>query len=169
MTGPDDGPDHADPRAVELRARLDAVEERVRAACAAAGRERSDVRLIVVTKTHPAADVRRLAGLGVRDVGENRDQEAAEKAAELAGGPDPVAGLRWHFVGQLQRNKVASVVRYAAAVHSVDRSRLVTALADAVERADRDLDVLLQVDLGGGAQRPGAPRGGVDPADLPPD
>ncbi|GMA85409.1 hypothetical protein GCM10025868_06590 [Angustibacter aerolatus] len=60
-------------------------------------------------------------------------------------------------MGQAQRNKVASVVRYAAAVHSVDRSRLVTALADAVERADRDLDVLLQVDLGGGAQRPGAP------------
>ena len=107
-----------DPRTAELAARLDAVRERIARAAAAAGR--ADLpRLVVVTKTHPAEDVLRLAALGVTDVGENRDQEARPKAAETAArlGPD---APRWHFIGQLQTNKVKHVVKYAAAVHSVD-------------------------------------------------
>jgi uncharacterized pyridoxal phosphate-containing UPF0001 family protein len=69
-----------------------------------------------VTKTFPASDVEHLAALGVTDVGENRDQEAAAKHASVSG-----AGLRWHHVGQLQTNKARSVCRYADVVHSVDR------------------------------------------------
>ena len=152
-----------DPRTAELAASLAKVEDRVLAACEAAGRPRADVTLIVVTKTFPAADALRLAGLGVREMAESRDQEAAPKAAEVA---DAGADVRWHFVGQLQRNKARSVARYADVVHSVDRSGLVTALDRAASEAGRRLDVLLQVDLGGTAARPGAPRGGASPADV---
>jgi pyridoxal phosphate enzyme (YggS family) len=115
-----------------------------------------------VAKTFPAADVRLLVDLGVADVGENRDHEARAKAAELADLP-----VRWHFVGQLQRNKARSVARYADVVHSVDRPGLVTALDRSASDAGRALDVLLQVDLGGAAARPGAPRGGALPDDVP--
>src|SRR3954470_9403856 len=108
----------------ELAANLAAVEQRIATACAAAGRERAEVTLIVVTKTYPASDVRILADLGVRHVAENRDQDAAPKAAECMDLP-----LVWHFVGQLQTNKVRSVLGYADIVQSVDRSRLVTALS----------------------------------------
>ncbi|MFK4274428.1 YggS family pyridoxal phosphate-dependent enzyme, partial [Streptomyces milbemycinicus] len=90
-------------RKTELAANLARVEERISAACATAGRKREEVTLIVVTKTYPASDVRLLAELGVRHVAENRDQEAAPKAAECADLP-----LIWHFVGQLQTNKVRS-------------------------------------------------------------
>ena len=77
-----------------------------------------------MTKFHPPSLVRELFELGVRDVGENRHQEAAAKAAELTD-----LDLAWHFVGQLQSNKARAVRRYASAVHSVDRPSLVDALA----------------------------------------
>lgn len=112
-------------RARELEARLAAVRDRISAAAVAA--RRAEPELVVVTKYFPASDVRILAGLGVTDVGENRDQEAAAKAAEL----EPL-GLAWHFIGQLQTNKAKSVVRYAHSVHSVDRAPLVSALGRAV-------------------------------------
>jgi pyridoxal phosphate enzyme (YggS family) len=151
--------DPAEPedRAARLAANLARVEERIAAACDASGRERKDVTLIVVTKTHPAQDVRLLAGLGVREVAENRDQDAARKAAECADLP-----LRWHFVGQLQTNKARSVVRYADHVHSVDRLRLVDALSTAATAAGRQLGCLVQValDAESGAQ---GERGGVAP------
>ncbi|MCX2967603.1 MULTISPECIES: YggS family pyridoxal phosphate-dependent enzyme [Streptomyces] len=162
---------HARPgeRAAELAANLAAVEERLAAACAAAGRAREEVTLIVVTKTHPAADVRLLAELGVRHVAENKVQEAAPKAQACADLP-----LTWHFVGQLQTNKARAVARFCDYVHSVDRPRLVTALSTAAERHDRELRCLLQValdkDLGtGGADSAAAvgDRGGLAPADVP--
>ena len=101
----------AESRKGELSGRLAAVRERVAAACVAVGRDPGEVTLVAITKTFPASDVRLLNELGVRDVGENRDQEAAPKAAECA---DLAPELTWHFVGQLQTNKAASVVRYAA-------------------------------------------------------
>ncbi|WP_343952973.1 YggS family pyridoxal phosphate-dependent enzyme [Nonomuraea longicatena] len=144
-------------RTAEIGANLKAVEARIAAACQAAGRGRAEVTLVAVTKTYPAEDVRILAGLGVRDVGENRDQEAAVKARECAGLP-----LRWHFVGQLQTNKVRSVVAYADVIHSVDRPRLAEAISREAVRAGREVTCLLQVALD---DDPG--RGGVRPADLP--
>ncbi|MEU0840515.1 YggS family pyridoxal phosphate-dependent enzyme [Streptomyces sp. NPDC005962] len=147
-------------RKTELAANLARVEERISAACAAAGREREEVTLIVVTKTHPASDVRLLAELGVRHVAENRDQEAAPKAAECADLP-----LIWHFVGQLQTNKVRSVCSYADVVQSVDRKRLVDALSGAAVGAARELGVLIQValdvDSGERGQRGGVGADGV--------
>ena len=141
----------------ELAARLAAVRQRISAACDAAGRDAADVTLIAVTKTWPASDVRLLAGLGIRDVGENRDAEAAPKAA-LCRDLD----LSWHFIGQLQTNKCASVARYAAVVHSVDRMRLIRALGEAARRAGRVIDCLVEVSLDGDPA-----RGGATDAEVP--
>ncbi|MET7285010.1 YggS family pyridoxal phosphate-dependent enzyme [Streptomyces sp. NPDC005573] len=147
-------------RRTELAANLASVEERISAACAAAGRDRGDVTLIVVTKTYPASDVRILAELGVRDVAENRDQDAAPKAAACAD-----LSLNWHFVGQLQTNKVRSVVGYADFVQSVDRDRLVSALSREAVRAGREVGCLVQVALDAGESARGE-RGGVAPAGI---
>ncbi|MGW0467283.1 YggS family pyridoxal phosphate-dependent enzyme [Streptomyces sp. NPDC003027] len=144
-------------RKTELAENLARVEERISAACAAAGRKREDVTLIVVTKTYPASDVRLLHELGVRDVAENRDQDAAPKAAACAD-----LDLRWHFVGQLQTNKVRSVTSYADVVQSVDRPKLVTALSAAAEKAGRELGCLIQVALDAESGERGE-RGGVAP------
>jgi pyridoxal phosphate enzyme (YggS family) len=147
----------SDARAAELAANLAEVQARVDAACLAAGRDPGEVTLIVVTKTWPSDDVRRLAGLGVRDVGENRDQEAAPKAAATEG-----LDLRWHFIGQLQTNKAASVARYAELVHSVDRVSLVAALDKGAAKAGRRIGCLIEVDLTGGEEG----RGGARPDDV---
>ncbi|MGW3093830.1 YggS family pyridoxal phosphate-dependent enzyme [Streptomyces sp. NPDC001102] len=144
----------------ELAANLAKVERRIADACAAAGRARDEVTLIVVTKTYPASDVRILAELGVRHVAENRDQDAAPKAAACSDLP-----LTWHFVGQLQTNKVRSVVGYADMVQSVDRARLVTALSREAERQERELGCLIQVALDAGESGRGE-RGGVGPGGI---
>ncbi|MGA5549674.1 YggS family pyridoxal phosphate-dependent enzyme [Streptomyces pseudogriseolus] len=144
----------------ELAANLARVEERITAACDAAGRGRDEVTLIVVTKTWPASDVRALSELGVRHVAENRDQDAAPKAAACADLP-----LAWHFVGQLQTNKVRSVVGYADVVQSVDRARLVSALSKEAVRAGREVGCLIQVAFDAGADGRGE-RGGVAPSGV---
>ncbi|MFF7456124.1 YggS family pyridoxal phosphate-dependent enzyme [Kitasatospora sp. NPDC008115] len=145
----------------ELGTNLEVVERRIADACAAAGRARDEVRLIVVTKTYPAQDTALLAGLGVTDVAENRDQDAAPKAEQCRNLP-----LTWHFVGQLQTNKVRSVVRYADHVHSVDRPRLVESLGAAVRKAGRaDLGCLVQIALDK-EHGEGEHRAGVAPADV---
>ena len=155
----------------ELAGNLKAVRERIEAACAAAGRSPAEVTLIAITKTFPAPDVALLASLGLAEVGENRDQEAAPKAAECAAFG---VALHWHFVGQLQVNKVASVTAYADVVHSVDRMRLVRALGSHAETRGRRLTCLIQVNLGvaaaaGGDGTPGGggARGGALPAEVP--
>jgi hypothetical protein len=145
-----------------LAENLRAVRERIAVAARAAGRDPGSVRLLAVSKTFPAEDVRALVALGQHHFAENRVQELTGKAAELADLPE----LRWHLVGQLQRNKAAAVVRLGATVHSVDRLSLVDALDRAAEREQRVLDVYLQVDLGGPAGELGA-RGGAAPADVP--
>ncbi|RRS01966.1 YggS family pyridoxal phosphate-dependent enzyme [Glycomyces terrestris] len=151
-----------DARRAQLRDNLNRTREALAAACADAGRDPASVRLIAVTKTFPAADAAALAELGQRDLGENRDQEAAPKAADLAArGLDPV----WHFVGQLQRNKARSVAGYAHWVHSVDRARLVDALEGAAASSgrDRNLNALIQVSLDGDTSRGGVPVAEVEP------
>lgn len=141
----------------QLAEGLARVRARIASAAGAAGRDPSDVTLVVVTKFWPASDVRLLAGLGVADVGESRDQEASAKAAECA-----ALDLRWHFVGQVQTNKAHSVATYADTVHSVDRGRLVEALSHGAAAAGREVGCLLQVSLDGDTS-----RGGALPEDLP--
>jgi uncharacterized pyridoxal phosphate-containing UPF0001 family protein len=138
-------------RRAQLTANLDEVRGRIARACSAAGRDVSGVTLVAVTKTYPASDAEILASLGITDVAENKDQEAAAKAAAVG------ASLRWHFVGQLQRNKAKSVVRYAEVVESVDSLRLVAALSRAaVAHRESALDVLVQISLDGDPDRGGA-------------
>ena len=143
----------------ELARGLQDVRRRIADALAAAERVDEEVTLIVVTKFFPAEDVRLLHELGVRDVGENRHQEAEQKAADLADLPD----LRWHFIGGLQSNKAAAVARYADAVHSVDRPKLVRRIAEGAAERGRSVDCLVQVSL----DPPGREgRAGAAPADV---
>jgi hypothetical protein len=150
----------------DLAENLRAVRARIDAAARAVGRDPASVALLAVSKTWPAEDVRALAGFGQRDFGENRAQELLAKAGRLAGPGLPDLGLRWHFIGQLQRNKAAAVARLGAVVHSVDRR----SLADVLDRAGRDagrpVPVLIQVNLGGQAGGT-ADRGGAAPEDVP--
>ncbi|MBB6626336.1 YggS family pyridoxal phosphate-dependent enzyme [Nocardioides sp. KIGAM211] len=143
----------------QLAAGLATVRERIAGACADAGRDPDEVRLVVVTKFFPESDVRLLADLGVTDVGENRHQEAEAKAAACAD-----LALTWHFIGGLQSNKAAAVASYSHVVESVDRAKLVGPLAKGAGAREQPLDVLLQVSL----DPPGAEgRAGADAADLP--
>jgi pyridoxal phosphate enzyme (YggS family) len=144
-------------RREELAGNLQAVRFRIERACAAAERDPATVALVAVTKTWPAADVRLLAELGLRDFGENREPDLEDKAAQTAD-----LRLRWHFVGRLQSNKARGVGGAAAVVHSVDRGKLLPGLAAGAEAAGHVLDVYVQVSLDGDAS-----RGGARPADVP--
>ena len=135
-----------------LEERLSRVRSQVADAAVEAGRDPSAITTIVVTKFHPASLVRELAALGVTDVGENRQQDAGPKAAQLRD-----LALTWHFIGQLQSNKVRAVLEYASVVQSVDRASLVEALG----AARIPLQVFLQLNL---TDDPG--RGGVAPDGL---
>lgn len=135
-----------------LAERLERMRAGIADAARRADREPDDLTLIVVTKFHPASLVRELSALGVRDVGENRHQEAQTKAEELSD-----LDLRWHFVGQLQTKKARQAARYAHAIHSIDRERLVDALAD----GDREIDAFVQINL---TDDPG--RGGAAPDEI---
>jgi pyridoxal phosphate enzyme (YggS family) len=153
-------------RQADLATALAGVRRQVADICGRLGRTPQSVVTIAVTKGFPAEDVATLARLGVADFGESRDQEARAKVAEAAelaaiGGFEPPS--RWHFVGQLQTNKARSVGQYASAVHSVDRSELATALATAAERAERDLEIFIQVSLDGAPDRGGVEADAVLP------
>lgn len=162
------GTERIDPRRrAELAANLASVRSRVAAAARDCGRDPDDLTVVVVTKYFPVADVRALLELGVRDFGENRDQEAGPKYAEVRAGDGPAPTL--HFIGQLQTNKAGSVAAYADVVHTVDRAKLVRALDHGAQRAGRTLQVLLQVDLDRREDRSPDPtraavgRGGAQP------
>ncbi len=144
-------------RRQDIEANLVALQHRIDNACATAGRDPADVTLIVVTKTRPASDVALVAHLGITDVGENREPEGSRKHEECEDLP-----LTWHFIGQLQRNKAGKVARYADVVQSLDRSELISALSAAADRAERDIQGLVQVDLTDGATG----RGGATPQDA---
>jgi pyridoxal phosphate enzyme (YggS family) len=119
------------------------------------GRRGTDITLVVVSKNHPAETVLELAALGARHFGENRDQEASRKAAEVAG----QAQVNWHFVGQLQTNKVKSMLGYTSVLHSLDRQSLLVELGKRLEQ--RELDCFIELNL---TEDPA--RGGVMPQNL---
>jgi len=144
----------AEARRAELAVNLETVHGRISDACARAARAVEEVTLTVVTKFFPGSDVRLLAGLGVRHVGENRHQEAEAKAADCAD-----LALSWHYIGGLQSNKAASVASYCDVVESVDRPKLLRGLSTGAHARGGPLDVLVQVDLdtrsGAGSGRAG--------------
>lgn len=130
---------------------LDGVRARIEAACARAGRDPAQVRLVAVTKGHDAAEIRRrLVDRGVLDLGENRVQEWRDKAALLP------AEVRWHFVGTLQRNKVKYLAEAGIAlVHSLNSARLADALDEQGSRRGHRFRALIEVDVAGEAAKQG--------------
>lgn len=139
---------------VDFAERLATVEDRIQTALARQGRVRDEVTLIVVTKFHPESTVRALHAIGVQDFGENRHQEARAKAQATSD-----LDARWHFVGQLQSNKARQAAQYAAAIHSLDRPALVTALST----SQHNIHGFVQINL---TDDPA--RGGVSPEELEP-
>lgn len=142
-----------------LQERLAAVEQRLAAACARAGRRREEVTLIAVTKTVDIPLARHLSALGIRDLGENRPQELWRKAEQLA-------GVRWHLIGHLQRNKIDRTLPLVELIHSVDSGRLLEALEAEALKQQRRVGVLLEVNVSGEASKHGLAPGDV-PALLP--
>ena len=140
------------------------VRERIRRAATAVGRDPAQVRLIAVSKTKPASSIREAYAAGQRDFGENYAQELSQKAEELA----DLIDLRWHFIGHLQSNKARFVARAAHMVHTVDGASLARELgkrfaAVSSERSDvgARLPVLVEVNVGGEAQKHGATAAGL--------
>jgi PLP dependent protein len=144
---------------VSVAANLNDVRARIHAAATAAGREPSTVRLIAVSKTHPAAAIREAYAEGQRDFGENYVQELLQKAEELR----DLSDLRWHLIGHLQRNKARHVAGLVSLLHTVDSAELGHELAKrrAGAATGRKLEVLVEVSIAGEAQKHGAA-----PADL---
>ncbi len=135
--------------------RADAVRTRIAAAASASGRDPDAVTLVAVTKTHPLATVDAALAAGLMDLGENRVQELAEKAAARPGAASGGAH-RWHLIGQLQRNKARDAVHLADLVHGVDSARLAEALDVRAAEAGRVVPVLVQVNVSGEASKSGA-------------
>ena len=134
---------------MDIAANLARVRERIAAAARAAGRDPSEVRLVAVSKTKPAAAVRRAWEAGQTIFGENYVQEARDKIAQV--GPGPV----WHLIGHLQSNKARLAASLFAVVETVDRPKIARALDRHARELGKELGVLLQVNLSGEAQKSG--------------
>jgi len=145
-------------RLKDIQSNLEKINTRIAEACSRSKRNISEITLIAVTKTYPASDVDLLKQLGIENVGENKDQEAAGKISQVK------EKFSWHFIGQLQSNKAKSVVTYADLIHSVDRLSLAKELQKSASAIAKKQKVLIQVDLD--QSGPDASRGGVWPADL---
>ena len=145
-------------RLAGIKDNLETLQSRIDNACQEAKRSSTEITLIAVTKTYPADDVDLLKQLGIDDVGENRDQEAALKRTQVQ------ADFNWHFIGQLQSNKAKSVVSYAHLIHSVDRSSLAKEIQKSAQGVDKKQAVLIQLDLD--QSGPDPTRGGLWPAEL---
>jgi pyridoxal phosphate enzyme (YggS family) len=144
---------------MSLAERYRSVLERISAAARVSNRAGEDVQLVVVTKMHPVSVPHELYQLGQRAFGENKDQEAGPKAQQLKSlGATEAA---WHFVGQLQTNKVKTVLEYSNCIHSIDRPSLVKELGKQLEKRDQSISGFIELNL---TQEPG--RGGVAPAEL---
>jgi len=137
-----------------IRDALASVQNRIEAACGRAGRDPSEIELVAVSKTHPAAVVREAIGAGVRAFGENKIQEAEAKIVEI--GRD---AAEWHLIGHLQSNKARKAVQLFDVIHSLDSVALAERLERiCIEEERAELLVLIQVDLAGAKARSGIPE-----------
>ena len=151
---------------MDIDQRLRAVQDRVEAACRAAGRDPGSVRLLAATKTRTVEEIAQVVKAGQSLLGENRAQELRDKVEPLAAALPPGQPVpEWHFIGPLQRNKIKYVVGRARLVHAVDSLKLAQELSQAASAlpADRDppggppLGVLVEVNVGGEASKAGVP------------
>jgi PLP dependent protein len=144
---------------VNVAENLAAVEARIKAACTRVGRDPSDVRLLPVSKNQSMELIAEAYEGGIRIFGENRVQEAAEKARHFADRPD----LRWAIVGHLQTNKARQVAAFASEFHALSSIRIAAALDKALIDQGRGLDVFLQINSSGEPQKFGLPPDEVEP------
>lgn len=140
-------------RELEIAAALAAVESQIAATAAKAGRDRSEITLIAVTKTYPASDVEILRNLGVQNFGENRNEEGVAKSAQVSG--------TWHFQGQVQSRKLRDIAGWASFIHSLDSAEHVEKLSRIATELGREISIFLQLSLDGAPD-----RGGVIKSEL---
>ncbi len=143
----------------DIEKNLKDVKKRIERAALAAGRDPASVTLVAVSKVHPVPAIRRAYDAGQRHFGENYAQELRDKAIELA----DLADLKWHFIGHLQRNKAKFVAKSVSLLETVDSPRLVDTLARQAANCNRQIDCLVQVNVGQEAQ-----KSGCDPNDTEP-
>ena len=141
-------------RPEQIAANLKQVNENIASAAKKAGRSIDEITLIVVTKTFPLSDLEILYELGLREFGENRDQEAVEKVDKLPN------DIKWHFQGGIQSNKLKSIVTWASCIHSVDQLKYAQIISDQNIPIAKPIFIQLSLD------EPPESRGGVDPAKL---
>jgi pyridoxal phosphate enzyme (YggS family) len=141
-------------RTSEVTANLNDVKAKIASAALKAGRDADEITLIVVTKTFPVSDLEILYSLGVREFGENRDQEAAEKVAKLP------SDINWNFQGGIQSNKLKSITTWAGCIHSVDKLKYAQIISE--QNTGKPKEIFIQVSL----DQPPESRGGVDPKKL---
>ena len=141
-------------RKQQIEENLNQIRKNIAKAAAKSGRNPDEIKLIVVTKTFPISDLEILYSLGIRQFGENRDQEASEKAEALP--PD----INWHFQGGIQSNKLKSICKWASVIHSVDQFKYAQIISE--QRRAKPIEIFIQVSL----DQPPESRGGVDPAKL---
>jgi pyridoxal phosphate enzyme (YggS family) len=140
-------------REIEIAAALAAVESQIAAEAAKAGRDRSEITLIAVTKTYPASDVEILRNLGVQNFGENRNEEGVAKSAQVSG--------TWHFQGQVQSRKLRDIAGWASFIHSLDSADHLEKLSRIATELGREISIFLQLSLDGAPD-----RGGVIKSEL---
>ena len=141
-------------RTSEITANLNDVKAKIASAALKAGRDADEITLIVVTKTFPVSDLEILYSLGVREFGENRDQEAVEKVAKLP------SNINWNFQGGIQSNKLKSISTWAGCIHSVDKLKYAQIISE--QNTGKPKEIFIQVSL----DQPPESRGGVDPKKL---
>jgi len=141
-------------RKTEIEENLNQVRQKITDAAAKSGRNPNEINLIVVTKTFPISDLEILYSLGVREFGENRDQEASVKAKALP------QDINWHFQGGIQSNKLKSICSWASVIHSVDQFKYAKIISE--QPSVKARQIFIQVSL----DEPPESRGGVDPAKL---
>ena len=141
-------------RAMELTNNLAEVNQRINIAAKKASRPVDEITLITVTKTFPTSDIENLYQLGLRDFGENRDQEASKKVTNLP------KDIRWHFQGQIQSNKLKSITSWASCIHSVDQLRYAQLISQLI--GDAKMPIFIQVSL----DKTSKNRAGVEPDEL---
>ena len=145
-----------------MRARLEEINRRIAAACERAGRQASEITLVAVSKTVPAASIREAIEAGVHTLGESRVQEAAAKISELSA-ISAERKVQWHLIGHLQSNKARRAVELFDAVHSVDNLNLAERLDRVAGEAGKRLPIFIEVNIGGEESKTGAAPGAVLP------
>ncbi len=141
----------------EIEQNIARVKDRIANAATRAGREPGDITLVAVAKTHPVELIEQAVKHGISDIGENRAQELRDKAQKLKD------LCRWHFIGPIQKNKVKYLAQYASVVHSIDRMEIAEELQKRLDRLDKTMEVLIEVNIGDEQQKAGTGPKTIEP------